>query len=106
MCRVLFALIIWSTTAAYSHRFCVVWCVIAWSRYWFGTALHLSTVSYAAVVLLMMQIAPETYRANDERNKQYRVHLVGLELSLWHTQTAVSRSEPPMSLLLVLAFCQ
>jgi hypothetical protein len=27
-------------------------------------------------------------------------------LTLWHTQTAVSRSEPPMSLLLVLAFCQ
>jgi hypothetical protein len=27
-------------------------------------------------------------------------------LTLWHTQTAVSWSEPPMSLLLVLAFCQ
>jgi hypothetical protein len=27
-------------------------------------------------------------------------------LTLWHTQTAVSRSESPMSLLLVLAFCQ
>jgi hypothetical protein len=27
-------------------------------------------------------------------------------LTLWHAQTAVSRSEPPMSLLLVLAFCQ
>jgi hypothetical protein len=27
-------------------------------------------------------------------------------LTLWHTQTAVSRSEPQMSLLLVLDFCQ
>jgi hypothetical protein len=27
-------------------------------------------------------------------------------LTLWHIQTAVSRSEPPMSLLLILAFCQ
>jgi hypothetical protein len=26
-------------------------------------------------------------------------------LTLWHTQTAASRCEPPMSLLLVLAFC-
>jgi hypothetical protein len=26
-------------------------------------------------------------------------------LTLWDTQTAVSRSEPPMSLLLVLALC-
>jgi hypothetical protein len=28
------------------------------------------------------------------------------KLTLWSTQTAMSRSEPPMSLLLVLAFCQ
>jgi hypothetical protein len=30
--------------------------LLHWSRYWFGTALHLSTVSYSqtAIVLLMM----------------------------------------------------
>jgi hypothetical protein len=30
----------------------------------------------------------------------------GSPLTLWHTQPAVRRSEPSMSLLLVLAFCQ
>jgi hypothetical protein len=32
--------------------------------------------------------------------------ILGSRLTLWYSQTAVSRSEPPMSLLLVLSFCQ
>jgi hypothetical protein len=31
-----------------------------------------------------MQIAPETCRANDERNKEYSVHLVGPELNIYY----------------------
>jgi hypothetical protein len=31
---------------------------------------------------------------------------IAVPLTLWHTQPAVRRSEPPMSLLLVLAFCR
>jgi hypothetical protein len=50
MFRVLFAPIIRNTTAAYSHSFCMVWCVIPWSEYWFGTLLHLRTVSYSVKV--------------------------------------------------------
>jgi hypothetical protein len=32
-----------------------------------------------------VQIAPETCRPNDERNKEYSVHLVGLELNIYVT---------------------
>jgi hypothetical protein len=33
-----------------------------------------------------VQIAPETCRANDERNKEYSVHLVGPELNIYITK--------------------
>jgi hypothetical protein len=49
MFRVLFAPIVRSTTAAHSHRFVWFGVLLHWSRYWFGTALHLSTVSYRLV---------------------------------------------------------
>jgi hypothetical protein len=52
MFRVLFVPIIMSTTPAYSHRF--VWFAVLfhWSRYWFGTPLHLSTVIYTYIRIL------------------------------------------------------
>jgi hypothetical protein len=51
MFRVLFAPIIRSTTAAYSHRFCMVWCVYSnGAGTGFGTPLHLSTVGYRLVM--------------------------------------------------------
>jgi hypothetical protein len=44
MFRVLFALIIWSTTAAYSHRLCMVLvCYSIEAGTGFGTPLRLST---------------------------------------------------------------
>jgi hypothetical protein len=33
-----------------------------------------------------MQITPETCRANDERNKEYSVHLVGPKLNIYVTK--------------------
>jgi hypothetical protein len=96
--------IISSTTAAYSHRLCMVWCVIPLEQYWFGTPLHLSMVSfrlsqtstcssaithhnhthtYGCMLQLCcwwwVHIAPKTCRANDERNQEYSVHLFGPE---------------------------
>jgi hypothetical protein len=42
-----------------------------WRRYWFGTPLHLSTVSY---------------KKSCQENKEYSVHLVGLELNMYVTK--------------------
>jgi hypothetical protein len=36
---------------------------------------------------MMVQITPETCRANDERNKEYSVHLVGPELNIYISST-------------------
>jgi hypothetical protein len=33
-----------------------------------------------------VQIAPETCRAKDEKNKEYGIHLVGLELNIYITK--------------------
>jgi hypothetical protein len=65
MFRVLFAPIIRSTTAAYCHGFCMVWCVILLEQVlvWDTFTLELQT--------------------NDERSKGYSVHLVGPELNIY-----------------------
>jgi hypothetical protein len=87
MFRVLSAPIIRSTIAAYSHRFLWFCVLLYWSRYWFGTPLHLSMVSFRLVWEgFARQIVPETCRANDERNKEYSVHLVGTELNIYITK--------------------
>jgi hypothetical protein len=56
------------------------------------TSLPLGSARYAYVLrtsiltvnlMFVVQIAPETCRANDERNKEYTVHLFGPELNIY-----------------------
>jgi hypothetical protein len=51
-------------------------------------------------------VQEEDRGGGDARQASHTPKKIKIPLTLWHTQTAESRSEPPMSLLLVLAFCQ
>jgi hypothetical protein len=55
---------------------------------WNNTPNHTNLWLYAAVVLLMMgaNSTRNMYRANDERNKEYSVYLVGHELNIYVTK--------------------
>jgi hypothetical protein len=55
-----------------------------------ATRLHLEGISWNLISALL-----------ENQSKNFKI-----QLTLWHKQPPVRRSEPPMSVLLILAFCQ